>query len=362
MMPASAPMAEDRAYQNRILQGVSRTFALTIPVLPQGLCEVVGNAYLLCRIADTVEDDAGLSAARQRDFSERFVRVVEGTECAERFSGDLHPLLAPDALDAERDLIINVPKVIRITHGFNANQRRALARCVRIMAKGMADYQMRESLDGLPDLPAMDEYCYFVAGVVGEMLTELFCDYSAEIAAHRDRLMPLAVSFGQGLQMTNILKDIWEDRRHGACWLPRDLFLAKGVRLRDLEPGRDDPGFFEGLSELIGIARRHLDDALSYTLLIPVRDTGIRRFCLWAIGMAILTLRKINRHRDFTTGREVKISRRSVWATVAVGNALVRHDGLLRLATQLASKGLPINHFHDKLTKRGADRLPARGA
>ncbi|MDQ3773948.1 MAG: phytoene/squalene synthase family protein [Pseudomonadota bacterium] len=362
MMPASAPMAEDRAYQDRILQGVSRTFALTIPVLPLGLCEVVGNAYLLCRIADTVEDDAGLSAARQRDFSERFVRVVEGTECAERFSGDLHPLLAPDALDAERNLILNVPKVIRITHGFNANQRRALARCVRIMAKGMADYQMRESLDGLPDLPAMDEYCYFVAGVVGEMLTELFCDYSAEIAAHRDRLMPLAVSFGQGLQMTNILKDIWEDRRHGACWLPRDLFLAKGVRLRDLEPGRDDPGFFEGLSELIGIARRHLDDALSYTLLIPVRDTGIRRFCLWAIGMAILTLRKISRHRDFTTGREVKISRRSVWATVAVGNALVRHDGLLRLAAQLASKGLPINHFHDKLTKGGADRLPARGA
>ena len=228
MMPASAPMAEDRAYQNRILQGVSRTFALTIPVLPQGLCEVVGNAYLLCRIADTVEDDAELSAARQRDFSERFVRVVEGTECAERFSGDLHPLLAPDALDAERDLIINVPKVIRITHGFNANQRRALARCVRIMAKGMADYQMRESLDGLPDLPAMDEYCYFVAGVVGEMLTELFCDYSAEIAAHCDRLMPLAVSFGQGLQMTNILKDIWEDRRHGACWLPRDLFSRQG--------------------------------------------------------------------------------------------------------------------------------------
>ena len=70
--------------------------------------------------------------------------------------------------------------------------------------------------------------------------------------------------------------------------------------------------------------------------------------------MAILTLRKINRHHDFTTGREVKISRKSVWATVMVGNALVRHDGLLRLAARLASRGLPINHFHDKLTKGGA--------
>ncbi len=359
-VPSLPPTADDRAYQDRILQGVSRTFALTIPVLPPGLREVVGNAYLLCRIADTVEDDAGLATARQREFSERFVRVVEGTEPAERYSVELHPLLAPHTLDAERDLIRNTPAVIRITHGFNANQRRALGRCVRIMAKGMADYQMRETLDGLPDLPAMDEYCYFVAGVVGEMLTELFCDYSAEIAGRRERLMGLAVSFGQGLQMTNILKDIWEDRRHGACWLPRDRFLAKGVRLSEVEPGADNPGFSEGLGELIGIARLHLDDALAYTLLIPRRETGIRRFCLWAIGMAILTLRKINRHRDFTSGRTVKISRRSVWATVGVGNALAGHDRLLRMAASLASRGLPINRFDDKLDFRG--KLAARDA
>ncbi len=362
LVPSPAPTPEDRAYQDRILQGVSRTFALTIPILPAGLREVVGNAYLLCRIADTVEDDAGLSAAQQREYSERFVGVVEGTESAERFSRDLHPRLAAHTLAAERDLIWNTPAVIRITHGFNANQRRALGRCVRIMARGMADYQTRETLDGLPDLPAMDEYCYFVAGVVGEMLTELFCDYSTAIAAHRERLMALAVSFGQGLQMTNILKDIWEDRRHGACWLPRDLFLRKGVCLRELEPGAGPPGFSEGLSELIGIARLHLDDALAYTLLIPARETGIRRFCLWAIGMAFLTLRKINRHRDFTTGREVKIRRRSVWATMCIGNVLAGHDRLLRLAASLAARGLPINQFddklgfHDKLAKGGADR------
>ena len=56
------------------------------------------------------------------------------------------------------------------------------------------------------------------------MLTELFCDYSAEIDRHRKKLLQLAVSFGQGLQMTNILKDIWDDRARGACWLPRDVF------------------------------------------------------------------------------------------------------------------------------------------
>ena len=84
----------------------------------------------------------------------------------------------------------------------------------------------------------MDKYCYFVAGVVGEMLTELFCDYSQEINQHYDELMTLAVSFGQGLQMTNILKDIWEDQSRDMCWLPRDVFEKYGLDLSHLSDGR----------------------------------------------------------------------------------------------------------------------------
>ncbi len=71
------------------------------------------------------------------------------------------------------------------------------------MSQGMAEFQQRATSDGLNDLPQLDRYCYHVAGVVGEMLTDLFCDYSAEINERRDELLPLAVSFGQGLQMTN---------------------------------------------------------------------------------------------------------------------------------------------------------------
>ena len=77
------------------------------------------------------------------------------------------------------------------------------------MCKGMAKYQIEESLNGLKNIKDMNDYCYHVAGVVGEMLTELFCDYSTDIDKNQKKLMELAVSFGQGLQMTNILKDIW---------------------------------------------------------------------------------------------------------------------------------------------------------
>ncbi|MGH8584516.1 MAG: phytoene/squalene synthase family protein [Gammaproteobacteria bacterium] len=342
-----AVTAADLAFQGEVLQGVSRTFALTIPTLPPGLREVVGNAYLLCRIADTIEDDAELAPALQQLYSERFSRVVEGREDAQAFADALHPLLAAQTPEQERELIRASARVLRITHGFSTRQRQALARCVRIMGQGMSDFQHKESLDGLPDMPAMDRYCYYVAGVVGEMLTELFCAYSPAIDRHRDTLMRLAVSFGQGLQMTNILKDIWEDRARGACWLPRDLFLQQGLALAELRPAA--PGFAAALGSLIAVARGHLANALSYTLLIPAEERGIRRFCLWALGMAVLTLRKANRHRGFAAGSEVKITRRSVRLTVAVTNRLVRSDRALRWLFSMASRGLLVKPLHEKL-------------
>ena len=339
----------DENYQEKILQDVSRTFALTIPQLPPALRKVVSNAYLLCRIADTIEDDNGLTSEQTRQFSDMFTGVVGGSIPAETFSKKLYPLLSDHTIEAEHDLIKNTPSVIRITHSFNPNQRKALERCVRIMAKGMADYQDTESLDGLENLPAMDEYCYYVAGVVGEMLTELFCDYSDEINRNKTTMMRLAVSFGQGLQMTNILKDIWEDRQRGACWLPRDIFLSVGLDLAKLTPGNNGSGFTDGLGILIGVAKNHLRDALEYTLLIPAHETGIRRFCLWAIGMAVLTLNKLNNHREFSHGNQVKISRRSVKATVLVTSLLARYKTALILLFNLFSRNLPKTAIREKL-------------
>ena len=323
--------SEDLAYQARILQGVSRTFALTIPQLPEPLRHVVGNAYLLCRIADTIEDEPALSATQKQSFSEYFVEVVSGREAADRFARNLYPLLSRAMLESEHELVANTDRVVRITHGLRRDQRNALERCVRIMSRGMAEFQRHATLDGLDNLAHLDRYCYHVAGVVGEMLTELFCGYSAEIGERREELLRLSVSFGQGLQMTNILKDVWDDRRRGACWLPRDVFRSAGFELRSLAAGRADPAFVDGLLDLVEIARYHLGNALRFTLLIPASETGIRRFCLWALGMAVLTLRRIHAHPAFTDTREVKISRGGVRATVIVTNALARSDLALKL-------------------------------
>lgn len=348
LSPAPAPGADDLDYQQRILQGVSRTFALTIPQLPEPLRCVVSNAYLLCRIADTIEDDKHLPFREKRRFADRFIGIVAGTESAAEFAQSLHSRLSPSATDEERDLIQHTAAVIRVTHGFNQRQRTALERCIRIMADGMARYQESNVRHGLKDMADMDGYCYHVAGVVGEMLTELFCDHDPEIDRHREELMRLSVSFGQGLQMTNILKDIWDDQRRGMCWLPRETFERFGADLCAMQPGESGAGFETALGYLIGVARSHLANALNYTLLIPRRESGIRRFCLWALGMAVLTLRRINSRRAFRSGQEVKIPRRSVKATILFTNLLTRHDALLRLLFRLTARGLPEQELQGK--------------
>ncbi|NNM01275.1 MAG: phytoene/squalene synthase family protein, partial [Gammaproteobacteria bacterium] len=330
-MPAkSSPDTADLAYQDYILQGVSRTFALTIPLLPPSLERAVGNAYLLCRIADTIEDDADMAFPNKRKFAEQFIDVVRGQRPVEDFARQLGPALSDSATDAERDLVEHSAAVVRITHSLNERQRAAMERCVRIMADGMVYYQGKETLDGVDDQLAMDRYCYYVAGVVGEMLFELFSNEIPELDAHREEMLRLAVSFGQALQMTNILKDIWDDRTRGACWLPRDLFQRHGITLSEVKAGALPDGYRDCIGQLIAVAHGHLHNALRYTLMIPPRETGVRRFCLLALGLAVLTLRRMNARRGFASGAEVKISRRAVKATVAMTGLAARSDAALR--------------------------------
>lgn len=330
----------DDDLQAYLLAGVSRTFALTIPQLPPELNSVVANAYLLCRIVDTIEDETALTADEKRSFGSGFIKVLKNGADAGRFARSLAPRLSAQTIPAEHQMVRSIPRILGITRRFDTDQQAALARCIDTMATGMSQFQTQDLKGGLADIRALDRYCYHVAGCVGEMLTALFCHYSPQIERHAKGLFARAVSFGQGLQMTNILKDIWDDHQRGVCWLPRDIFDRSGYNLADLAPGRTDGSFQAGLLQLVHIAHGHLKDALDYTLLIPGTETGIRHFCLWALGMAVLTLQKIRRHPGFSRSAQVKISRRSVRATILASKIGVSHDNLLRLFFKAASRGL----------------------
>jgi farnesyl-diphosphate farnesyltransferase len=353
---------DDLAYQARILPKVSRTFALTIPQLPAGLEEIVANAYLLCRLADTIEDDSVLGSTTKAAFMDEFLRVINGTADPEDFARRLVPQLSNQTLEAERDLVANTPRVVRITSTFSDTQRNAVIRCVTTMCRGMPEFQHHNTLDGLPSLVDLDRYCYFVAGIVGEMLTELFCEHCDDLASQRAEMMELALRFGQGLQMTNILKDVWEDRNSNTCWLPRSLFNDIDGGLSQAMHSRNSDAMTNGITELVGIAHAHLQSALQYTQLIPKNQPGIRRFCLWAIGMAVLTLRKIHDHPGYQNASEVKISRRAVRATVLTCNFAQFSNRTLKFLFDLGCRGLPLSpqaeRYSPSVASLAPDRLP----
>jgi farnesyl-diphosphate farnesyltransferase len=331
----------DSQYQDYILQGVSRTFALTIPQLSKELVQVVGNAYLWCRMADTIEDDPQLALVLKGHFSDQLSGLLSSQESTDAWVTELQPHLHCDTAPAELDLIANSQRILRLFRAFSPAQQSIIQQCVATMVQGMMHYQAHQPHSGLPNMPAFNDYCYHVAGIVGEMLTLLYCDYSKGFKDNKAQLMPLSVSFGQGLQMTNILKDIWQDQGREICWLPQDVFSKYNIQLQDLSKQRTNPDFHQGVRELVAIAHGHLQDALRYTLLIPKAEQGYRNFCLWAIGMALLTLKNIYKQPDFQQSSQIKISRNKVKTIFVVTRFIGRSNSLVKLFFKRIARDLP---------------------
>lgn len=319
------------AYQKRALAQVSRTFALTIPLLPAQVRHAIGNAYLLCRIADTIEDEPTLTNEAKRGFLARFAEVVVGRSSTDSFSNDLSRLLSEATHKGERELVSNTSPVVDYHVNLPSGQREPIERCVETMCEGMAEFVGTDST-GLPSMKHVERYCYVVAGVVGEMITDVLCDYSNNIDTRKNELSKLSVPFGRGLQLVNILKDHREDRKRGVTWLPRQVFESRGVGMRR----HGESNIVTRIKHVVNIAQRDLEAALRYVQLIPNHERGVRSFLAITLGLAILTLRRIQLNPGFQRGDDVKISRRQVYGTVATTRFAVRSNHALNWLFNLA--------------------------
>lgn len=327
-------------FQQHLLEGVSRSFSFTIPQLPEPLRNVVTNSYLLFRVADTIEDENSFPLEQKKFFWNELIASLSENRDPMKLINYLPPLLSSNTSQAERELIINLNRVVHITKGFTEYERELIRRSITCMCEGMELFQKNRSPSGLRNLTELNNYCYYVAGVVGELLTELFCNYSPEISKKRSILVRFAISFGQGLQMTNILKDFWKDLNRGVCWLPKDIFEMYGFDLKDISQKYYYDSFKKGVALLIAITYGHLKNGMTYTLILPKKEKGIRKFCLWDIGLAIITLRNIWR-RTYNPFNDIKVSRKIVKRIIRITQLNSRNNFLLNLLFYLGSIGLP---------------------
>ncbi len=311
-------LSPDLAYQKAILGSVSRTFALTIPLLPPIIEKVVGNTYLLCRIVDTIEDAADLSPETKQHLSTLFVKAVLGKSPVDSFVEPCLEALKNYGNQDELDLIAHTPTVLRILHTCSNEDQQAVGRCVSIMSDGMSRFHSKQTQKGLKDLGEFEEYCYVVAGVVGELLTTIFSNHSPSFAEHIRGHQELALAFGQALQMTNILKDSPEDMARDVSWKPANINQA----------------------HLLKIAYQKLQDSLEYILLIPKEELGMRRFCFLAFGLAVMTLSKIAKQSQFIHNDEAKLSRSTVMGFYSFTKFAVKSDALMQTFFYASSRSL----------------------
>ncbi|HEX6240147.1 MAG TPA: squalene/phytoene synthase family protein [Polyangiales bacterium] len=319
--PRGKQEGDDWAYCKAALVAVSRTFSKPIAMLPGNLEVAVTLGYLLCRIADTVEDHPAVPRRDKDRLFTAFLDVIERGAAARDFE-QLFDTIEGD--DSELSLSRNLTRVMRVFSTLPEGMQQVLTRWVAEMARGMSLYTHREpGEDGFTALYTVEDlerYCYYVAGTVGHMLTELFEQHmgpaldrqtAAELRQH-------AESFGAGLQLVNILKDVTDDRDRMWSFVPRAACEVVGVSIHNLtDPGVRDRAH-AAVAPLLDIAQEKLERALTYALTIPADQKGVRLFCLLPLWMAALTLVHA-RGNDamFTSDQEVKISRQAVEQVIA---------------------------------------------
>ncbi len=286
---------EKRSDLQTLLEKTSRTFALAIPLLPEPTRTEVMLAYLVLRIADTFEDADNLSCSERADALEQFAELLKSASATDVEAFTDRWTRTPPCEDVSYLALLKAaPAVFEALGMLDAEAQQIIRRHtvrstlgMRAMLRDDDSCQIRlESLDQLR------EYCYFVAGIVGELLTELF-ERRLE-ADYDERLVQRAAVFGEGLQLVNVLKDEQQDAERGRYFLPPAASRAQVFQLArdDLDMSRE---YVQALVE-----RRADAGTVAFTLL-PLRLADATLDCLQREGPGA----KIPRSDVFRILREV---------------------------------------------------------
>jgi farnesyl-diphosphate farnesyltransferase len=213
-----------------LLQKTSRTFALTIPCLPQPTRDEVGIAYLLFRIIDTFEDAVLWPPALRLEALKQFPELLDRPAAESRTLAASWTRQPPVLHAGYQELLAHTPYVLEQYWALRPEARAILRSHVTRSAQGMASFVARIEPGGRLQLDTVEDlraYCYAVAGIVGEMLTELFLLGRPTLERVAADLRSHAAAFGEGLQLVNILKDAHPDAAEGRTFLPRLAPLAE---------------------------------------------------------------------------------------------------------------------------------------
>ena len=317
----------------RLLRQVSRSFYLTLIVLPAPLRRPLGLAYLLARAADTITDTRIIPPGDRLRYLDLFQEEIH-LPPASRLHDISRALTGPQRIPAERDLLRRLPECFAAFRSLSEDDRQRIRTLLLMLTHGMQVDLRRfpgqggDRLVALESRADLDEFTYYAAGCVGEFWTEMAMAHRPALrdwdgAAMRNR----GRQFGQGLQMTNVLRDVAQDLRIGRCYLPRQDLAQVGLDPEDLL----DPAALESmrplLRDLVALTLNHYAEGWTYILSIPATEIRLRLACTWPHFIGLRTLERLQASQDLLDPRvTVRISRPAVYAILLRSAATVRSN------------------------------------
>ena len=316
------PTVSDREWCHGAVQDVSRTFALTIDALEEPMATRICVGYLLCRVADTVEDATSIPPGEQRALLETYDAVLDPD--SDTTIEDFQAAVAdhvPDDPDADWRVVAEAPRIVAAFESLDPDAREAIRPTVREMATGMASFVERYADAGglrIQSATELEEYCWYVAGTVGELVTELLAHDATPDAA--DAMRENARSFALLLQLVNVAKDVRPDyEEENNVYLPQ-AWLDD----HDLDP--DDVADPENAGRVASVVERVTDRARGYTdgaqrWLEAMPTSQGNTLAAWTVPflLAVGTMRELGeRPKDVVREGDVKVDREEVHAVLAL--------------------------------------------
>jgi farnesyl-diphosphate farnesyltransferase len=300
-----------------LLKETSRSFHLTLRVLPGRVRSQIGLAYLLARTTDTIADSEivpveqrlrALQQLRERILGQRNT-FLDFTELAGR-QGEA----------AERRLLEKCDHSLALLRELASEDLQRVREVLRTIISGQeldlrrfASVSFENSIIALQNEAELDDYTFRVAGCVGEFWTKL-CRAHLFPKAKLDeaRLFDDAIRFGKGLQLVNILRDLPVDLRKGRCYLPADRIAQAELEPADLLQPASQGRFSPLYHRYLDMAEAHLAAGWRYTNTVPRNQMRVRLACAWPILIGVETLRRLRLENVLDPDQPIKVSRADV--------------------------------------------------
>lgn len=306
-----------------LLKDVSRSFYLTLRVLPRSIRLQIGLAYLLARTTDTVADTEIVPVEQRLKILQSLRERILGLSSTPL---DFRALAPHQGSPAERLLLERAEATLALLQTQSSGDRKLIREVLDTITSGQ-ELDLKRFETGPKSLEAgtrsivalqtdaeLEDYAYRVAGCVGKFWTRICLahQFSQPKNISESMFEEFGVCFGKGLQLINILRDIPADLRKGRCYIPSDKLAEKGLSPADLLRLETEPKFRPLYNRYLDLAAAYLVAGWKYTNLIPFGQMRVRLACAWPILIGLKTIARLRSGNVLDPSQRIKISRKEV--------------------------------------------------